>query len=41
MLSSSVAQAQEVAPNDLLLATLWTQRSVEYKAIALTVFALA
>ena len=28
-------------PNDLLLATLWTQRSVEYKANALTVFALA
>ena len=34
-------RAQEVAPNDLLLATLWTQRSVEYKANALTVFALA
>ena len=28
-------------PSDLLLATLWTQRSVEYKANALTVFALA
>ena len=41
MLSTSVAQAQEVAPSDLLLATLWTQRSVEYKANALTVFALA
>src|SRR5215207_2128603 len=41
MLSTSVARAQEVAPNDLLLATLWTQRSVEYKATALTVFALA
>jgi 5'-nucleotidase (lipoprotein e(P4) family) len=35
------ARAQEVPPNDLLLATLWTQRSVEYKANALTVFALA
>jgi 5'-nucleotidase (lipoprotein e(P4) family) len=34
-------RAQEVAPNDLLLATLWTQRSVEYKATALTVFELA
>lgn len=34
-------RAQEVPPNDLLLATLWTQRSVEYKATALTVFALA
>src|SRR6185369_467898 len=41
MLSTSVARAQEVAPNDLLLATLWTQRSVEYKANALTVYALA
>jgi acid phosphatase len=29
------------APNDMLLATLWTQRSVEYKGNALTVFALA
>jgi acid phosphatase len=34
-------RAQEVAPNDLLLATLWTQRSVEYRANAITVFALA
>ena len=34
-------RAQEVAPNDMLLATLWTQRSVEYRANALTVFALA
>ena len=33
--------AQEVPPNDMLLATLWTQRSVEYKANALTVFSLA
>ena len=38
MLSTSVVQAQEVPPNDLLLATLWTQRSVEYKASALTTF---
>ncbi|SJZ86949.1 acid phosphatase [Enhydrobacter aerosaccus] len=28
-------------PNDLLLATLWTQRAVEYKGNALTVYALA
>jgi acid phosphatase len=35
------AGAQEVAPNDMLLATLWNQRSVEYRANALTVFALA
>src|SRR4030095_2876128 len=41
MLSTSVVRAQEVPPHDLLLATLWTQRSVEYKANALTVFALA
>ncbi|MBX9942875.1 MAG: 5-nucleotide phosphatase [Reyranella sp.] len=35
-------RAQEgPAPNDMLLATLWTQRSVEYKGNALTVFALA
>ena len=38
---SGVARAQEAAPNDMLLATLWTQRSVEYKGNALTVFALA
>jgi acid phosphatase len=41
MLSAGVARAQEVPPNDGLLATLWMQRSVEYKANALTVFALA
>jgi acid phosphatase len=40
-LAAGAAQAQEVAPNDLLLATLWTQRSVEYRANAITVFALA
>jgi 5'-nucleotidase (lipoprotein e(P4) family) len=28
------------APNDLLLATLWTQRSVEFKANALSIYAL-
>lgn len=42
LLSSGLAQAQTATPtNDALLATLWTQRSVEYKANALTVFALA
>ena len=40
-LSIGAARAQEVAPNDMLLATLWTQRSVEYRANALTVFSLA
>ena len=38
-LSGTAARAQDAS--DLLLATLWTQRSVEYKANALTVFALA
>ena len=42
VLSSGAVQAQDAsAPNDMLLATLWTQRSVEYKGNALTVFALA
>jgi 5'-nucleotidase (lipoprotein e(P4) family) len=42
VLSSGATQAQDTAsPNDMLLATLWTQRSVEYKGNALTVFALA
>ena len=42
VLSSGVARAQEApTPNDALLATLWTQRSVEYRGNALTVFALA
>ena len=42
ILSSGVARAQDASPpNDMLLATLWTQRSVEYKGNALTVFALA
>jgi 5'-nucleotidase (lipoprotein e(P4) family) len=40
-LSAGSARAQEVAPSDMLLATLWTQRSVEYRGNALTVFALA
>jgi len=40
-LSTGIARAQEVAPSDMLLATLWTQRSVEYRGNALTVFALA
>jgi len=42
LLSSGTVQAQQApVPNDMLLATLWTQRSVEYKGNALTVFALA
>jgi 5'-nucleotidase (lipoprotein e(P4) family) len=40
-LSTGAVRAQEVAPNDLLLATLWTQRSMEYRGNSLTVFALA
>jgi len=41
-LSGGAVRAQEVPPaSDMLLATLWTQRAVEYKANALTVFALA
>ena len=40
-LPAAPVRAQEVPPSDLLLATLWTQRAVEYKANALTVFALA
>ena len=39
-LGMGVAQAQEPQANDLLLATLWTQRSVEFKGNALTVYAL-
>ncbi|MBS0521667.1 MAG: 5-nucleotide phosphatase, partial [Proteobacteria bacterium] len=38
---AGAARAQDPAPNDLLLATLWTQRSVEYKGNALSVYALA
>src|SRR3954465_11931147 len=40
-LGMGIAQAQEPQPNDLLLATLWNQRSVEFKGNALTVYALA
>lgn len=39
--SAGRVQAQEVLPNDMLLATLWNQRSVEYRGTTLTVFALA
>jgi acid phosphatase len=35
------AVAQDPPANDLLNAVLWMQRSVEYKATALTAFALA
>jgi 5'-nucleotidase (lipoprotein e(P4) family) len=35
------APAQDAPPHDLLNAVLWTQRSVEFKASALTAFALA
>ena len=40
-LGAGIAQAQEPQPNDALLATLWTQRSVEFKGNALTIYALA
>lgn len=41
-LLSGAAWAQDNPPqNDMLLATLWTQRSIEFKGNALTVFALA
>lgn len=40
--SGGAVRAQEVPPaSDMLLATLWTQRAVEYKANSLTVFTLA
>jgi 5'-nucleotidase (lipoprotein e(P4) family) len=39
--SAGAVRAQEPAPSDMLLATLWTQRAIEYKGNALTVFALA
>src|SRR6478735_9940593 len=38
---AGTARAQEPTPSDMLLATLWNQRSVEYKGNALTVYALA
>ena len=42
VLAGGGVRAQETPPaNDLLLATLWTQRAVEYRANALTVYALA
>jgi len=42
VLSGGAARTQESPPaSDMLLATLWTQRAVEYRANALTVFALA
>jgi acid phosphatase len=42
VLSGGAVRAQDVAPaHDLLLANLWIQRAVEYKANALTVYALA
>ena len=42
LLSSGAGQAQQAPqPNDMLLATLWTQRSMEFRGNALTVFALA
>ena len=40
VLGAGVAQAQEPQPNDGLLAALWTQRSVEFKGNAMTVYAL-
>jgi acid phosphatase len=41
LVSSGTVIAQEAPANDLLNAVLWMQRSVEYKASALTAFALA
>jgi 5'-nucleotidase (lipoprotein e(P4) family) len=40
-LGMGAAQAEDPQPSDMLLATLWTQRSVEYKGNALTIYALA
>jgi 5'-nucleotidase (lipoprotein e(P4) family) len=40
-LSSGIARAEEPVPNDLLESALWTQRSVEFKGNAMTVYALA
>ncbi len=40
--SGTAARSQDAVPaSDMLLATLWTQRAIEYKANALTVFTLA
>jgi 5'-nucleotidase (lipoprotein e(P4) family) len=41
LLSAAPAGAQDPPANDLLNAVLWMQRSVEYKASALSAFALA
>ncbi len=42
VLSGGAVRAQDAPPaHDLLLANLWVQRAVEYKANALTVYALA
>lgn len=42
VLSGGAVRAQDVPPaHDMLLANLWIQRAVEYKANALTVYALA
>ncbi len=38
---AGTVRAEEIVANDLLEATLWTQRSVEFKGNALTVYALA
>ena len=38
--SAGAARAQEVTASDLLLATLWTQKSVEFKGNALAIYAL-
>jgi 5'-nucleotidase (lipoprotein e(P4) family) len=40
-LGAGAAWAQDPQPNDMLLATLWNQTSVEYRGNALTVYALA
>ena len=40
-LGAGTALAQDPQPNDMLLATLWNQTSVEYKGNAMTVYALA
>jgi acid phosphatase len=40
VLGMGAARAQDQQPSDMLLATLWTQTSVEFKGNALTVYAL-
>ena len=40
-LSAGAARADEVPANDLLIAALWTQRSVEFKGNALSIYSLA